>query len=139
MNRDKLQLLVGTLLIVAIATAMPVVAVVSILYLWVIYRRTTQVISKGALFRTAATGGIVGALLFSSFGLAAQLATQSQLQSKLNKLRAVAEDAGLVSSALNWTLISSTVYFSLGALLFAWAVTLVADYLPQPKTPIASQ
>jgi hypothetical protein len=139
MNRKSLPLLVGGTLIFAVAVASPWVAICGVVFLWLVHGSTRGDLSRPVRFRSVAAGGIAGGIVASSAVVVMQLLVAERVKDAFIHIHWPAQEEGLISAAMKWTLVASSGISIVTALLLAWAITLVVDFLPRPQANTNSQ
>lgn len=132
MNKNGFHLLIGGVVILAVAHASPWTAISGVLYLWLVHRRTVAVgsLSKPALFRSVAAGGVAGGFIASTLLASIPFLVQSMVSSKgIGHV----DDDGVLFKSMGWATFASAGYSVVAAILFAWSTTLVAPYLSEVR------
>lgn len=127
MNMKAFHLFTGGVLIVALADTSPWTVISGVLFLWLVHRRAVGTLSKIALFRSVAAGGIAGGFIVSTLVAVIPFLVKGMFALEGHN---PVDDAGLFLISMRRASVASAAYSVLASLLFAWSATLIAPYLP---------
>lgn len=137
MDHKRLPALVGGILIVAVAGTSGWVAISGVVMLWLVHRKGNTVLSKAALFRSVASGGIAGGLFGSAVMMGFQAVIQGLVRGALKLDALPSRDEAFLTTSATWAALGNVAYAVVLSLVLAWGITLVADFMPRPMNESA--